>query len=64
VVLIMFAQPGSCCLAGAAALNAIGLFVNGLLGMVFGLVLGFLEGRQFTEARLRACVPASYWLTA
>jgi len=27
------------------------LFLNGLpLGMVFGLVLGFLEGRQLTEA--------------
>ncbi|QDU75624.1 hypothetical protein Pan97_26580 [Bremerella volcania] len=31
--------------------NAIGLFFNGLcLGMVFGLVLGFLEGRRLTEA--------------
>lgn len=31
--------------------NTIGLFVNGLsLGVVFGLVLGFLEGRQLTEA--------------
>lgn len=31
--------------------NVIGLFVNGLaLGMVFGLVLGFLEGRRLTEA--------------
>lgn len=31
--------------------NAICLFINGLpLGMVFGLVLGFLEGRQLTEA--------------
>lgn len=31
--------------------NAIFLFGNGLaLGMVFGLVLGFLEGRQLTEA--------------
>ncbi|MBA2115269.1 DUF5690 family protein [Bremerella alba] len=31
--------------------NAIGLFLNGLsLGMVFGLVLGFLEGRRVTEA--------------
>lgn len=30
--------------------NAIGLFLNGLpLGMVFGLVLGFLEGRRATE---------------
>lgn len=31
--------------------NAVGLFFNGLcLGMVFGLVLGFLEGRRLTEA--------------
>src|SRR5215471_150375 len=31
--------------------NFICLFVNGLpLGMVFGLVLGFLEGRRLTEA--------------
>jgi hypothetical protein len=31
--------------------NVIGLFLNGLpLGMVFGLVLGFLEGRRMTEA--------------
>lgn len=31
--------------------NSAFLFVNGLaLGMVFGLVLGFLEGRQLTEA--------------
>lgn len=32
-------------------INVVGLFVNGLaLGMVFGLVLGFLEGRRLTEA--------------
>ncbi len=31
--------------------NGLGLFANGLaLGMVFGLVLGFLEGRRLTEA--------------
>src|SRR5262249_9496706 len=31
--------------------NAVCLFANGLaLGMVFGLVLGFLEGRQLSEA--------------
>ena len=31
--------------------NAACLFLNGLpLGMVFGLVLGFLEGRKMTEA--------------
>src|SRR5262245_11692219 len=34
-----------------APINFIWLFLNGLsLGMVFGLVLGFLEGRQHTEA--------------
>lgn len=42
--------------------NAIGLFLNGLaLGMVFGLVLGFLEGRQLTEA-LTAGLCASFIL--
>ncbi len=31
--------------------NAVALFLNGLpLGMVYGLVLGFLEGRRMTEA--------------
>ncbi|MBA4020518.1 MAG: hypothetical protein C0483_25435 [Pirellula sp.] len=40
--------------------NAVCLFVNGLpLGMVFGLVLGFLEGRQSTEA-LAAGLCASF----
>jgi hypothetical protein len=34
-----------------APLNVVCLFLNGLpLGMVFGLVLGFLEGRKMTEA--------------
>ena len=34
-----------------APFNALWLFANGLpLGMVFGLVLGFLEGRRHTEA--------------
>ena len=34
-----------------APLNAVCLFMNGLaLGLVFGLVLGFLEGRRTTEA--------------
>lgn len=42
--------------------NAVGLFINGLaLGMVFGLVLGFLEGRQLTEA-LTAGLCASFIL--
>lgn len=40
--------------------NAVWLFVNGLpLGMVFGLVLGFLEGRRVTEA-LSAGLCASF----
>lgn len=42
--------------------NAVCLFINGLaLGMVFGLVLGFLEGRQQTEA-LAAGLCASFIL--
>jgi hypothetical protein len=42
--------------------NAGCLFLNGLaLGMVFGLVLGFLEGRQLTEA-LTAGLCASFIL--
>lgn len=42
--------------------NAFCLFLNGLpLGMVFGLVLGFLEGRRLTEA-LAAALCASFIL--
>lgn len=42
--------------------NAVFLFINGLpLGMVFGLVLGFLEGRRVTEA-LTAGLCASFIL--
>lgn len=42
--------------------NSICLFLNGLpLGMVFGLVLGFLEGRRLTEA-LAAALCASFIL--
>ncbi len=42
--------------------NAAALFINGLtLGMVFGLVLGFLEGRCLTEA-LSAGLCASFIL--
>jgi hypothetical protein len=41
-------------------LNAVCLFLNGIaLGMVFGLVMGFLEGRQLTEA-LMAGLCASF----
>jgi hypothetical protein len=43
--------------------NAACLFLNGLsLGMVFGLVLGFLEGRRLTEA-LTAGLCASFILS-
>jgi hypothetical protein len=43
-----------------APYNAIWLFVNGLpLGMIWGLVFGFLEGRRLTEA-LGAGLSASY----
>lgn len=43
-----------------ARLQPVCLFANGLpLGMVFGLVLGFLEGRQMTEA-LAAGLCASF----
>lgn len=42
--------------------NSVFLFINGLpLGMVFGLVLGFLEGRRMTEA-LTAGLCASFIL--
>ena len=42
--------------------NAVCLFFNGLtLGLVFGLVMGFLEGRRFTEA-LAAGLCASFIL--
>jgi hypothetical protein len=45
-----------------APFNCVWLFVNGLpLGMVFGLVLGFLEGRRHTEA-LAAGLCASFIL--
>lgn len=63
LVLITFAEL-SLVLFGALPQpwNAVGLFGNGLaLGMVFGLVLGFLEGRQLTEA-LTAGLCASFIL--
>ena len=42
--------------------NAVCLFFNGLpLGMIFGLILGFLEGRRMTEA-LAAALCASFIL--
>jgi hypothetical protein len=51
LVLVLIAE-GALALFGLAPRpwNAICLFFNGLsLGMVFGLVLGFLEGRRLTE---------------
>src|SRR5262249_38298740 len=48
--------------AAPAPVHVAGLFLNGLaLGMVFGLVLGFLEGRRHTEA-LTAGLCASFIL--
>lgn len=45
-----------------APYNIFCLFLNGLpLGIIFGLVLGFLEGRQRTEA-LAACLCTSFIL--
>lgn len=63
LVLIVFAELGLV-LFGILPTpwNAAGLFLNGLaLGMVFGLVLGCLEGRQLTEA-LTAGLCASFIL--
>lgn len=52
LVLIGLAQLGLLVFALVPPpLNWVGLFLNGLpLGMVYGLVLGFLEGRRHTEA--------------
>lgn len=42
--------------------NAAGLFLNGLmLGMVFGLVLSFLEGRRLTEALVAGLCASFIW---
>lgn len=63
VVLIAGAEV-SLLLFGAAPspFHVAGLFLNGLaLGMVFGLILGFLEGRRHTEA-LAAGLCASFIL--
>ena len=57
IALLMFAVT-------PAPWNFLWLFVNGLpLGMVFGLVMGFLEGRKFTEA-LSAGLCASFILAS
>lgn len=57
IALLLFA-------ATPAPWNFVWLFVNGLpLGMVFGLVLGFLEGRRVTEA-LSAGLCASFILAS
>jgi hypothetical protein len=51
ILLMLIAQASLLAFAVAPPpYNAICLFVNGLpLGMVFGIVLGFLEGRRMTE---------------
>jgi hypothetical protein len=64
IVVLVAGAEASLALFGAAPspLHAAGLFLNGLaLGMVFGLVLGFLEGRRRTEA-LTAGLCASFIL--
>lgn len=62
ILLLVAAAEGALFLFGLTPrpFNFIWLFVNGLpLGMVFGLVLGFLEGRRQTEA-LTAGLCASF----
>jgi hypothetical protein len=64
IVVLTAGAEASLVLFGAAPspLHVAGLFLNGLaLGMVFGLVLGFLEGRRQTEA-LTAGLCASFIL--
>src|SRR5262249_18658496 len=64
IVVLITAAEAALVLFGAAPapLHVAGLFLNGLaLGMVFGLVLGFLEGRRQTEA-LTAGLCASFIL--
>ena len=52
LVLIAMAEAALVLFAVAPSpLHVVCLFLNGLpLGMVFGMVLGFLEGRRLTEA--------------
>jgi hypothetical protein len=63
MILVLIAIAEAALLAFALVrppLHLVCLFVNGLpLGMVFGLVLGFLEGRRLTEA-LSAGLCASF----
>ncbi len=63
LVLIAVAELGLVCFGSIPRpWNVCGLFLNGLsLGMVFGLVLSFLEGRRLTEA-LTAGLCASFIL--
>src|SRR5262249_26085657 len=64
VVLLIAGAEAALVLFGAAPspMHVACLFLNGLaLGMVFGLVLGFLEGRRVTEA-LTAGLCASFIL--
>ena len=50
--------------ATPAPYSALWLFGNGIpLGMVFGLVLGFLEGRQHTEALTAGPDPTTWFPT-
>jgi hypothetical protein len=64
IVVLIAGAEAALVLFGAAPspLHVFGLFLNGLaLGMIFGLVLGFLEGRRQTEA-LTAGLCASFIL--
>src|SRR5262249_52798713 len=64
IVVLVAGAEAALVLFGAAPspLHVAGLFLNGLaLGMVFGLVLGFLEGRRQPEA-LSAGLCASFIL--
>lgn len=62
IIILVVAAELSLLIFGAAPspFHTAGLFFNGLsLGMVFGLILGFLEGRKHTEA-LTAGLCASF----
>ncbi len=61
LLLILFSEVALVLFAiSPAPLNLVFMFLNGVpLGMVFGLVLGFLEGRQLSEA-LSAGLCASF----
>jgi hypothetical protein len=65
LALIAFAEVALVGFAYAPnSLRVVCLFLNGLpLGMVFGLVLGYLEGRRYTEA-LTAVLCASFIMSS